>query len=103
MVGVLSACSGASGGSGGSKGILRYGYDFSAQFTNLDPGKSTGDCDAIAIQPIFDSLVHKDLGGNLGPGLAKSWDIGANTLTLHLQPGVKFSDGETFDANAVKL
>jgi ABC-type transport system substrate-binding protein len=101
----MTACSGAGSGSSGGNGskILRYGYDFSAQFTNLDPGKSTGDCDALAIQPIFDSLIHKDSGGNLGPGLAKSWDIGATTLTLHLQPNVKFSDGEPFDANAVKL
>jgi ABC-type transport system substrate-binding protein len=102
-MGAVSACSGAGGGSAGTNGILRYGYDFSAQFTNLDPGKSTGDCDAIAIAPIFDTLVRKDLGGNLLPGLAKSWTIGANTLTLTLQPGVTFSDDEPFDANAVKL
>lgn len=105
---VLTACSGGGGGGGGggtigSTGALRYGYDFSAQFTNLDPGKSTGDCDAIAIQPIFDSLVHKDLNGNLQPGLAQSWELGPTTITLHLRPGVTFSDGEPFDAAAVKL
>lgn len=97
----LAGCSGA-GSSSGSAGILRYGYDFSAQFTNLDPGKSSGDCDAIAIAPIFDTLVRKDAGGNLQPGLATSWQVGTDTLTLKLQPGVKFSDGEAFDAAAVK-
>ena len=102
LLAAVAACSGASGGSSGAKNVLRYGYDFSAQFTNLDPGKSTGDCDAIAIQPIFDTLVHRDLGGNPKPGLATSWQIGTNTLTLHIRPNVKFSDGETFDANAVK-
>jgi ABC-type transport system substrate-binding protein len=118
---VAAACSGSSGGSkstGGAtgatsagatagtnpNGTLKYGYDFSAQFTNLDPGKSTGDCDAIVIAPIFDTLIHKDLGGNLQPGLASSWDttVNPNTITLHLRPGVTFSDGEVFDANAVK-
>src|ERR1700676_1663222 len=116
---IAAACSGGGGGStsgtsaaGGSgsagstaganpNGILRYGYDFSAQFTNLDPGKSTGDCDAIADQPIYDTLVHRDLGGNLLPGLATSWDISGNTLTLHLRPNVTFSDGEPFNAAAV--
>src|SRR5436309_13907457 len=102
LLAALAACSGASSGSSGAKHVLRYGYDFSAQFTNLDPGKSTGDCDAIAIGPIYDTLVHRDLGGNPKPGLATSWQIGKNTLTLHLRPNVKFSDGETFDANAVK-
>lgn len=103
---VAGACSGSGGGGGiagaPTPGILRYGYDFSAQFTNLDPGKSTGDCDAIAIQPIFDSLVHRDLGGNLQPGLAQSWQLGPNTITLHLRPGVSFSDGEPFNADAVR-
>jgi ABC-type transport system substrate-binding protein len=103
---LLTACSGTGGGTTtaqNANGILRYGYDFSAQFTNLDPGKSTGDCDAIAIQPIFDTLVHKDLGGNLQPGLAQSWELGPRTITLHLRPGVSFSDGEPFNADAVKL
>ena len=108
-VSALAACSGAgnSGTSGGGgqanpTGVMKLGYDFSAQFTNLDPGKSSGDCDAIAIQPIYDTLVHRDLAGNLLPGLAQSWDLVGKTLTFHLHPGVKFSDGETFDATAVK-
>jgi peptide/nickel transport system substrate-binding protein len=104
---LISACSGGGGGGGGgapnAKAVLRYGYDFSSQFTNLDPGKSTGDCDAIAIAPIFDTLIHKDLGDNLLPGQAASWELGDTTLTLHLRPGITFSDGEAFDANAVKL
>jgi len=105
---VLAACSGSGNGSvntgsGNPAGILRYGYDFASQFTNLDPGKSTGDCDALVLAPIFDTLIRKDAGGTLLPGLATSWLVQGQTLTLHLQPGVKFSDGEVFDASAVKL
>jgi len=103
----VAACSGGGGSSGGgnanANGVLRYGYDFSAQSTNFDPGKSVSDCDAVAIQPIYDTLVHRDLGGNLLPGLAQSWTLVGKTLTFHLRPNVKFQDGETFDANAVKL
>ena len=85
-------------------GILKYGYDFSAQFSNIDPGKSQSPCSAIVTQPIFDTLIHLDINGNLQPALATSWDttVNPNTVTLHLRPGVTFSDGEVFDANAVK-
>ena len=85
-------------------GILKYGYDFSAQFSNIDPGKSQSPCSAIVTAPIFDTLIHLDIHGNLQPGLATSWDttVNPNTVTLHLRPGVTFSDGEAFDANAVK-
>jgi peptide/nickel transport system substrate-binding protein len=85
-------------------GILKYGYDFSAQFSNIDPGKSQSPCSAIATAPIFDTLIHLDIHGNLQPGLATSWDttVNPNTVTLHLRSGVTFSDGEPFDANAVK-
>jgi len=85
-------------------GTLKYGYDFSAQFSNLDPGKSQSPCSGIVTGPIFDTLIHRDIHGNLQPGLATSWEttVNPNTVTLHLRPGVTFSDGEAFDANAVK-
>jgi ABC-type transport system substrate-binding protein len=106
---VLVACSGSSsGGSGGSadaNGTLRYGYDLSAQFTDhFDPGKSTGNCDAIVQQQIYDTLLHRDAAGNLKPGLIENWDIAADgkSVTLHVRPNVRFHDGTAFDANAVK-
>lgn len=39
-----------------------------------------------------------------GPSLAKSWEVSSDGLeyTFHLQPGVKFSDGTPFNAEAVK-
>jgi ABC-type transport system substrate-binding protein len=85
-------------------GSLTYGYDFSAQFSNIDPGKSQSPCSAIVTAPIFDTLIHRDIHGQLQPGLATSWEttVNPNTVTLHLRSGVTFSDGETFDANAVK-
>lgn len=103
----LAACSGSGSGTGSggadASGVLRYGYDLGAQSTNFDPGKSVSDCDAIAIQPIYDTLIHRDLNGNLLPGLAQSWQLEGKTLTLHLRPGVKFQDGTPFNADAVKL
>jgi peptide/nickel transport system substrate-binding protein len=98
----LAACSGSGGG--GTAGVLRVGYDFASQFTNtFDPAKSSGNCDAIVTAPIYDTLIHLSAGGELEPGLATSWSINGDVITLHLRSGVKFSDGEPFDANAVKL
>ncbi len=105
----VGACSGASSGSsgaGGGNGTLRYGYDLSAQFTeHFDPAKSTGNCDAIVTQRIYDTLLHRDASGNLQPGLVEKWDIGADakTVTLHLRPNLRFQDNTAFDANAVRV
>ncbi len=98
----LAACSGAGGG--GTSGTLRIGYDFASQFTNtFDPAKSSGNCDAIVTAPIYDTLIHLSAGGALEPGLATSWSVQGEVIMLHLRPGVKFSNGQPFDANAVKL
>jgi peptide/nickel transport system substrate-binding protein len=108
LVLALAACSGASGGSssgGSGSGTLRYGYDLSAQFTDhFDPAKSTGDCDAIVLRPIYDTLIHRDASGNLQPGLVQKWDISSDgkTVTFHIRPGLRFQDGTAFDGNAVK-
>ena len=55
-------------------------------------------------QQIYETLVKLKPGttSDLGPGLAKSWDVSADllTYTFHLQTGVKFSDGTDFNAEA---
>jgi peptide/nickel transport system substrate-binding protein len=118
---ILAACSGSgstsggsAGGSGGNagagtvnpNGIVRYGYDLSAMFTNtFDPLKSNGDCDAIPVQLIYDSLLHRDASGKLNPGTALSVTqdpTNDRLITIKLRPNVKFSDGEPFDSTAVK-
>jgi len=108
---LLGACSaggdddgGGSGASGGGRGTLRYGYDLAAQFTNtFDISTSNGDCDAIPLFHIFDTLVHKEPGNELTPGLAESWEVvDPSTLELKLREGVTFHDGTSMDAAAVQ-
>jgi peptide/nickel transport system substrate-binding protein len=107
----LSACSGggdkpAKAGTDSGVGDLRYGFDLSAQFTNtFDPAVSSGDCDDIVLHQIYGQLVGRntvtgDLDATLG--FTSSWDVGDKMLTLHLKDGITFSDGEKFDATAVK-
>ena len=53
---------------------------------------------------VFESLVVNTEKG-VQPALAKSWDISKDgrTYTFHLRKGVTFSDGEPFNAKAVKM
>ncbi|WP_374414797.1 ABC transporter substrate-binding protein [Novosphingobium colocasiae] len=54
---------------------------------------------------IFDNLIYLDDQGRPAPWLAQSWDISPDglTYTFHLRPGVTFSDGAPFDAEAVRV
>ena len=54
-------------------------------------------------QAVYDGLATAQPNGSLAPGLALSWswDKSLTKLTLNLRPGVKFTDGEAFDASAV--
>jgi peptide/nickel transport system substrate-binding protein len=100
---VLMACSGSGTGGSAGSGTLRVGYSFAAEFTNsFDPAKSAGDCDAIVTAPIYDTLIHLSAGGNLEPGLATSWSVNGDIITINLRSGVKFSNGDPFNAQAVK-
>src|SRR5215213_869906 len=66
----------------------------------LDSNHPTGS----AIWSIFDSLVRRAPDGSSVPRLAESWER-TNDLTwrFKLRRGVKFHNGEDFDAQAVKV
>lgn len=75
-----------------------------------DPGSqfdvhvSAADISAQVLRNVFDSLVVQDTDGSFQPWLAQSWEVSADGLayTFHLKEGVTFTDGERFDAEAVK-
>lgn len=54
-------------------------------------------------QAVYDRLAFAKADGTLMPGLAKSWayDKTKTVLTLNLRTGVKFTNGEVFNAAAV--
>jgi peptide/nickel transport system substrate-binding protein len=54
---------------------------------------------------LYDCLVYQDEQGRVSPWLAKSWEVSddGKTYTFHLREGVTFSDGEKFNAQAVKV
>lgn len=54
---------------------------------------------------LYEGLVRIDRNGKIQPLLAKSWDISSDglTYTFHLQAGVTFHDGTTFNSSDVKF
>jgi peptide/nickel transport system substrate-binding protein len=79
----------------------------SAEPMGLDPVQLQGVqnwAEAIAVAAIYDPLLYPDAEGRLHAKLAKSLDSpdGGASWTLRLRPGIRFSDGTAFDAEAVR-
>jgi len=76
---------------------------FNADF---DPASAYLLSEALIWRGIYESLVRLkgDSASEVEPLLADSWEANADksSWTFHLHPGVTFSDGEPFDAQAVK-
>ncbi len=71
----------------------------------LDPATGTLGTDIPFLYPLYDRLIDFDAKTlDLRPGLATSWTWSGDrrALELKLRPGVKFHDGTSFDAAAVK-
>lgn len=57
----------------------------------------------IVIRNVYETLINMDTEGNLYPGLATEWEWGEDNMSviLTLREGVKFSNGEDFNADSV--
>src|SRR3954471_13279516 len=98
----VAACSPAgSGDAKSSTGPLVVAR--TVDLDQLDPAVATAFGTTQTLQLVFDTLLRTDADGRLVPGLAKSWETGKDgrTLTFHLQPGVKFHNGDALTADAV--
>ena len=86
----------------GRSGILRVAAPHNP--STLDPMTGRSGPDHVYLYALFDTLLEWDYNAlTPKPGLAESWSFSdANTLILKLRRGVKFHDGEAFDAEAVK-
>jgi peptide/nickel transport system substrate-binding protein len=70
----------------------------------LDPVPSGNFADRLVLGPMCDALIDVSPDQKLVPKLATAWSLSPDNkiLTLVLRQGVKFHDGEAFDAAAVK-
>ncbi|MFF8811293.1 ABC transporter substrate-binding protein [Streptomyces pactum] len=70
--------------------------------TSWDPAQADIGFDGPYLSALYDPLIALDKNSRPVPGLARSWRFSTDhlTLTMNLRTGVKFSDGEVFDAAA---
>lgn len=101
----LTACGGGStadtGDDGGSTEVS-IGYAFAAE--TFDPVYAIAGAQASAhIHAIYGALIERDADGVERPGMAESWEwVDSKTLRFTIRPGMTFTDGEDYDAEAVK-
>ena len=69
-------------------------------FSNALTGDALG-----ATRTVYESLVERDSRGNFIPHLAEKWasSEGGKVWTFTLRPNIKFSNGEDFNAEVVKM
>lgn len=102
----LTACGGNPSAQGNgqpkSGGVLTVGLE--SPWVSLDPAKVTTFNGLDAQRAVYDGLFTPDPKGKLVPTLATGYDVSEDglTYTVTLRKGVKFQDGTTLDASAVK-
>jgi len=98
-----SAAGSSSAAAGNPNGKITYGLG--SDWQTLDPTFYTNVAEREIFYSIFDPLVDMDEKLEIKPRLAKSWDVqdGGKTIVFNLEPNVKFHDGTSCDAAAVKF
>ncbi len=71
----------------------------------LDPARTISLTSSQVMEGIYDRLVYIDAKGLPQPSIAESWTVSPDgkTITFKIRQGVKFQDGTTLDAAAVKF
>ncbi|WP_164233872.1 ABC transporter substrate-binding protein [Microbacterium hydrocarbonoxydans] len=100
---VLSACTAPASESDGGEIVWSIeGANLSAG--HMDPQVSQLDVSGMVQRAVLDSLVFQEDDGTFSPWLATEWEVSADSTeyTFTLRDDVTFTDGEKFDAAAVK-
>jgi peptide/nickel transport system substrate-binding protein len=99
-----SSSSTASAGTPKRGGDLKIAFDLNVQ-NCLDAGQAYGLEQRDLVRNVVDSLTDQDpTTGKIIPWLATSWSVNpaSTVFTFHLRKGVTFSNGQPFNAQAVK-
>jgi peptide/nickel transport system substrate-binding protein len=75
-----------------------------ADIQRMDPHMSTSDPDVKVLFNIYDNLIFRGPDNKLYPGLATEWkNLNDTTWQFKLRRGVKFHNGEPFNAEVAKF
>jgi oligopeptide transport system substrate-binding protein len=97
-----NSTSSSSSSTGGNQGASNQPLTmaFGSEPPSLDPGLATDTSSANILYNIMDPLIK--LGPSPGlkaePGMAQSWDVKGNTVTLHLRHDGKWTNGQPVTA-----
>src|SRR5581483_8522125 len=71
----------------------------------LDPARTISLTSSQVMEGVYDRLVYIDDKGLPQPSIAESWTVSPDgkTITFKIRQGIKFQDGTTLDAPAVKF
>lgn len=98
----LAAASLTAGGASASTGSTFTFASLAGTTVNFDPAQGSIN-ENYFLAPVYDTLIRESTTATFSPDLATSWAyVNAVTFTLKLRAGIKFIDGATFDAAAVK-
>ena len=102
--GLLAGCATTPAGAPAAQTITYAIEGANLSAGHMDPHSSQLDVSALVGRYTLDSLVAQDNDGAFVPWLAKSWTISDDQLhyTFELRDDVTFTDGEVFNAEAVK-
>src|ERR1700738_4537063 len=81
-------------------------FGASAEARTLNPLLASDGASTSVWERLFEPLVRPDpKTGNPVPGLAERWDQSADgtTVTVHMRPGVTWSDGQPLTADDAKF
>jgi peptide/nickel transport system substrate-binding protein len=77
-------------------GVLKFGFDLNNEFSNdFAPATEENDCSYTVTANIYQSMTTPS-NTAIGGGVAQSWTVSNNssTITFHIRPGLKFSNGQ---------
>ena len=99
---LLSACGTGGSGSGGSDATLIVANG--ADPVTFDIHKTNDQATTRIAKQMYETLIYQNEDLEFLPGLALSWkEVGNNTYEFVLREGVKFHNGEEFDAFDVEF
>jgi len=106
---VAAACGGGGGSNNtttnnsGSGGDRTLRISIGSEPPSLDPGLATDTTSAFVVFNTNVPIVYLGPAPDLAPkpGLAQSWDVSGNDITLHLRHDVKWSNGDPVTADDV--